>query len=376
MRRVLVRIFYAFVFPAAWLSVCCHSFAASDAPTAPISLTVFKDILFFDGYGPAVSLATPPDVIRHRNDLNAKKLTEQQLRSLGSSLTMHVTVKAVCDNYDRIGNVNFALVPKGSASYSPPDVQRVEIGRFITPFMNKNLAPAQASYSFNVSNVARVFKDPALLAAYDIWIELEIFGVPYAAQKQIEGCAGRSDVFLGSLQFISTADGAAPAGRNFLLPLNFKKDLNNYAASATDVIGKTLRVIHFNLPTDVADASLYLITSNHGSNKDGEEYTRRLHHIEVDGQLRLTYMPGRESCEPFRHLNSQLNGIYGPTPRTPQEWQSFNNWCPGDAVPIRQISLGKLSAGAHTLKIEVPDAVFAEQQGYIPVSVYLQGSVQ
>jgi hypothetical protein len=137
-----------------------------------------------------------------------------------------------------------------------------------------------------------------------------------------------------------------------------------------------LRVIHFNLPTDVADASLYLITSNHGSNKDGEEYTRRLHHIEVDGQLRLTYMPGRESCEPFRHLNSQRNGIYGPTPRTPQEWQSFNNWCPGDAVPIRQISLGKLSAGAHTLKIEVPDAVFAEQQGYIPVSVYLQGSVQ
>jgi hypothetical protein len=87
----------------------------------------------------------------------------------------------------------------------------------------------------------------------------------------------------------------------------------------------------------------------------------------------LSYKPGEPTCEPYRVFNTQPNGIYGSTPRTPAQWQSFSNWCPGSVIPIREISLGNLSAGSHSFVISVPDAVFVGAQGYIPVSLYLQG---
>lgn len=340
------------------------------------NLTVFDEILFFDGYAATVALPVPPaGVIRHRNDLYARMLTEDELASFGPSVIMNVTVKASCDNYDRIGNVNLAFVPKGAATYSPNDVQRIELGRFITPFMNKNVMPNEVPYTFNVSNIYNIFNDPSITANFDIWVELEIFGVPYAAQTQVAGCAGRNDVFFGTLEFVSETDVIGGGGINYLMPLNFKKDLNNYAAGATDVIGQTVRTINFNLPAQVNDAKFYLITSNHGSNSGGEEYNRRQHYIYLDNTQVLNYLPGSLTCEPFRMYNTQGNGIYGATPRTPAEWQSFSNWCPGDVIPIREISLGNLSAGSHSFKITVPTAQFVNQEGYIPVSLYLQGTL-
>ncbi|HMI08088.1 MAG TPA: peptide-N-glycosidase F-related protein, partial [Flavobacterium sp.] len=203
----------------------------------------------------------------------------------------------------------------------------------------------------------------------------EVFGVPYAAQTQVAGCAGRNDVFYGTLEFVSN-DQPATGTNNFLLPLNFKKDLNNYTVGATDAIGTTARTISFTIPAALTDAKFYLITSNHGSNSGGEEYNRRFHHIYYDGPQVLLYKPGGVSCEPYRQFNTQGNGIYGPTPRTDNEWASFSNWCPGQVIPIRTIAIGNMAAGAHVFKITVPTAVFPEGQGYIPVSLYLQGTTE
>lgn len=336
------------------------------------TLTVFNEILFYDGYAGVVSFPVPEGVIRHRNDLYAKKLTDAQLAAFGTTLTADVTIKAACDNYDRIGNVNLAFVPKGATTYVPSEVPRIELGRFITPFMNKNIAPTQVPYTFNVDNIAKIVKDPAILAAYDIWAELEVFGVPYAAQTQVSGCSGRNDVFYGTLKLVSNSETQSVVP-SFLLPLNFKKDLNNYAAGASDAVGQTVRTITFTLSEQVLNAKMYLITSNHGANSGGEEYNRRQHNIFVDDVLKLQYTPGGLSCEPFRIFNTQGNGIYGPVPRTLATWASFSNWCPGDVIPIRTIALGDLAPGVHTFKITVPTAVFANQEGYIPVSVYLQG---
>ncbi len=161
-----------------------------------------------------------------------------------------------------------------------------------------------------------------------------------------------------------------------MIPLNFKKNLNNYEAGATDTLGKTTRTINFNVPSNLTDASLFLITSNHGSNQGGEEYRRRNHYIYVDDVLKLTYKPGSTSCEPFRKYNTQGNGIYLGSPMTDAQWQSFSNWCPGDVIPIRTINLGAVSAGNHSFRISVPDAVFWQEQGYFPVSVYLHGTTQ
>lgn len=335
------------------------------------TLRVFDQILFYDGYAATVSEPVPEGVTRVNNSKYVKKLSKTQLESLGDVLQMKVTIKAACDNYDRIAYAALALVKK-NAVYNDADAKHLEIGRFITPFMNKNKKPDEVPYLFSVNNVAAILKDPAINADYDIYFELSVFGVPYAANKEIAGCAGRNDTFFGTVDLISSTSGktgTAPAVA--LQPLFFNQNINNY--DNTDVAGKTVKSIMVNLAAEVKSARLYLITSNHGANSGGEEYSRRDHFIYFDNTQKLTYKPGGKSCEPYRPANTQGNGIYGSSPKTEAQWASFSNWCPGDAIPIRVIELGNLTAGNHTFKIEVPDAVFKDKQGYIPLSVYLQG---
>jgi hypothetical protein len=199
-----------------------------------------------------------------------------------------------------------------------------------------------------------------------------LFGVPYAANTQVVGCSARNDVFLGRLQLVTNT--AAPVqNNNWLLPLYFNNNLNNYQTGATDTIGKTTKTITFNVPVNLTDANFYLITSNHGANSGGEEYNRRFHYAYFDSTLMLTYKPGRTTCEPFRQYNTQGNGIYGTSPKTPAQWQSFSNWCPGDVIDIHEINLGAVAAGNHTFTIRVPAAIFNGAQGNFPLSLYCQG---
>jgi Peptide-N-glycosidase F, C terminal/Peptide-N-glycosidase F, N terminal/Secretion system C-terminal sorting domain len=339
---------------------------------AQTSIPIYDNVLFYDGYAALVNAPTEPDVVRLRNDLYTKKLSNDILNQIGTTLQLKVMITAACDNYDRIGNLNLALVPKGALSYDPNVTNRIELARFITPFMNKNIEPSTVPYTFTVNNVSKILKDTYLNSIYDFWIEFEVFGVPYSANTQVAGCAGRNDVFFGDLEFI-TNEVISTSNNTFVLPLNFKKDLNNYTAGASDALGITVRTINFNLNSSINNAKFYLITSNHGANAGGEEYNRRWHYISVDSNNVLTYKPGESTCEPYRIYNTQSNGIYGSSPRTPSQWQSFSNWCPGSFIPIREISLGNLNAGSHSFAISVPEAVFAEQQGNIPVSLYLQG---
>jgi hypothetical protein len=336
------------------------------------TIPVYDNVLFYDGYAGLMNQPVAPGVTRLRNDLFTTKLSTAQLDLMGSTLQLSVLISAACDNYDRIGNVNLVLVPKGDLSYNTDTAQKIEMGRFITPFMNKNISPTSVPYLFNVDNVAKIIKDSAINADYDFWVELEVFGVPYAAQTQVAGCTGRNDVFYGKLDFITNTE-TAVTDNTFLLPLNFKKNLNNYEAAATDVLGQTQRTINYTLANNVDNAKYYLISSNHGANAGGEEYNRRLHLIYHDGVLKTQYRPGEPTCEPYRMYNTQGNGIYGATPRTNAEWQSFSNWCPGSVIPIRTVSLGTLVSGSHAFKIRVPAAVFVDAQGYFPISLYLQG---
>jgi hypothetical protein len=157
------------------------------------------------------------------------------------------------------------------------------------------------------------------------------------------------------------------------MPLFFYQNFNNYQVGATDILGTTQKTLVFDIPQDLTDVTLYLITSNHGANAGGEEYNRRYHYVYFDNVTQLTYKPGRATCEPFRQYNTQSNGIYGPSPMTDAQWQSFSNWCPGDVIDIRTINLGNVNAGSHTFFIRVPAAVFAGGQGNFPMSLYLQG---
>jgi hypothetical protein len=328
--------------------------------------------LFYDGYADLVTNPTPPNVVRLKNDLFTKKLAPETLSQIGTELTLNVSISAACDNYDRIGNVNLALVPKGATTYDLATTTRMEIGRFITPFMNKNVPPNIVPYTFNINHIAKILKDTSLNQLYDFWLEFEVFGVPYSAHTQISGCSGRNDVFFGTVNLVTNTT-MATVNNTYIKNLNFKKILNNYEAGASDEISQTERTITFNLPAALNNAKFYLITSNHGGNNDGEEYNRRLHYIYFNSALIHNYLPGEPTCEPYRVYNTQANGIYGYYPRSDAEWQSFSNWCPGAAIPTRVLDLGNLAAGNHVFKIAVPDAVFPENQGYFPVSLYIQG---
>lgn len=345
------------------------------------TMTIFNRAKFYDGY----LLDKNPDslvqdgILRHRTSLYAVKMTDEQLSQIGDSLEMDVSVRSCCDNYDRIGNINLAFVPKGQERYVPDSVQRIEIGRFITPFMDKNKMPREVPYHYSVPYLSYILNDSQLRGQYDIWVEFELFGVPYAAQQQIRGCANRSDVFLGSL-FFSTLKPAQPqTDKDVLVSIVIKKpeymgrNLDNYDSLGTDTIGKTTKTYHYTVPRDVADAQLVIVTSNHGANSGGEEYNRRWHYIYVDDRLALVYKPGRSSCEPFRQYNTQANGIYQTSAMTDEQWQSFSNWCPGDVIDNRIVALGPVKAGEHKVRISVPDAVFNGKQGDIPVSIFFQG---
>lgn len=347
------------------------------------TMRLFNEVTFYDGY----LYSNNPDslvhdgVLRHTTSLYAVKLTDEQLSQIGDSLWMKVYAKACCDNYDRIGNVFLSLVNKGDTIYNPDSVPRVELGRFVTPFMNMNKTPDTCPYEFNVNYLTQILRDADIRAKYDIWIELKIFGVPYTANSQIKGCAGRSDVWKGTLDFVTSRPAGKEVNTDVLVPIVVARDydygnFNNYKEGCTDTIGKTVKTWYFNVPKDVTDGQIVLVSSNHGANSGGEEYNRRWHYVFVDDSLMLTYRPGRSSCEPFRQYNTQRNGIYGSSKKSDAVWQSFSNWCPGDIIDNRIIDLGPLTAGEHKVKVSVPDAQFVNQQGDIPVSIFFQGTTE
>lgn len=363
---------------AAVLLLCAVTAGAQRRDT----LRVFDEVTFYDGYQETVVDADVDDgVLRHSNSLYAVKLPAAVPVAEGDSLVMTVRVRACCDNYDRIGNVNLAFVPRGAGSYRPEEVRRIELGRFVTPFMDRNRQPDEVVYRYDAGFLGCILRDRALRRRYDLWMEMELFGVPYAAQKQVAGCEGRTDTFEGTVELSSCPRkrrAPLPAG-HVLVPVVCKRpgtyggNLNNYDSAATDTLGRTVKSWTFEVPRAVADGQIVLITSNHGANEGGEEYCRRWHYVYVDGELVTTYMPGRPTCEPFRKLNTQGNGIYGRSPKPDYVWQSFSNWCPGDRIDNRILELGRVEAGVHRLTVSVPEARFAGGQGDIPVSAFFQG---
>ncbi len=351
--------------------------------SAQSTVQVYDNAVFYGMYQSTVDTPVPTGAIRHNNTSYGIKLTEEQIATFGSTLTLNINAASLCDNYDRIGNANIAFVPKGATSYVYNEVDRIEMARFITPFMYPD-GDLEVPYTYDVTNLIDVFKDPVLSSTYDFWVELEIAGYQGgvgqggAAEMYPQICAGRDDVYRGSLQFETS--GTYVPKDTYFKKLSYKFELKNYVQATadnnqgTDVLGSTVRSIAFDVPAAVDNAKYYFINSNHGSNANGEEYIRRRHNIYLDDVQKLTYVPGGKSCEPYRQYNTQGNGIYGASPQTLSYWLGFNNWCPGDAVPIRVVDLGALAAGSHTFKVTVPNAQFNGGQGYFPMSVYVMGT--
>ncbi|MDH7911268.1 peptide-N-glycosidase F-related protein [Winogradskyella sp. SYSU M77433] len=334
----------------------------------------FDEIVFYDGYAATVNEPVPSGITRVNNASYVTKITDEHISQINEELEIEVIIGALCDNYDRIGNLFLNLVNQGDDYSESNIVERIEIGRFITPFMNKNVSPDEVPYLFQVDNIAKILNDQNISSTHDFFLEFNVFGVPYAANEQVAGCSGRNDVFRGTVIFKSRNESYTPQNQ-YLESVTTYFNFNDYDSGASDAIGQSIKTFNFTTTTDISDAQIHVVISNHGANSGGEEYERRQHFLYMDGMLVDSYTPGGESCEPFRVYNTQANGIYGPTPRPDSVWASFSNWCPGDVIPIRTYDLGSVSAGAHTFVLDVPDAQFVDNQGYFPVSVYLQGEL-
>ncbi|WP_185117617.1 peptide-N-glycosidase F-related protein [Chryseobacterium sp. PMSZPI] len=333
---------------------------------------VISQAIYYRMYSATVSDPVPPGLIRLGNTRYARKLTDAELDSFKTRIAMRVTIGARCDDYDRLGGVFIALVPKGQTTYNANDsnVKRIEVARFITPFMNKNRNPNEVPYTYNLSNLYSLFHDTTLRNTYDIYAELSVEGNSDSANSKITGCADRIDVFDGTLTFFSDQIGT-PDSSNLMIPLLSFNTLNNY--NSTDVTGQTVRITNFNLLTPVTGARFFVISTPHGAADGGEEYIRRQNYTYIDDVQMLTYTPGGISCEPFRVYNTMGNGIYGVLPKSEANWTSWNNWCPGNSVPIREFTMANLTAGNHTLKHTIPTAVFNGGDGQVYLSVYMQG---
>lgn len=372
------------------LSIVCTAFPAG-ATATPVTTRIFDNVTFYDGYDPVVYGADANDgILRHNNFQYAVRLTDDMLSNMGEALRLDVEIGARCDNYDRMGNISIALVDKGAETYIYEDVQHIEIARFVTPFMNKNKNPKKVPFSYALPDLGKILHDSDLRARYDFWLEAEVFGIPYAARTQVLGCTDRSDVFNMTVDITALPASAQNlAANSVLVPIYMKRseekgniNFNNYNPQACDTVGVATRTFRFNVPQDVTDSKISLIMTNHGAKEYGEEYERRLHLVYFDSELILAYTPGGESCEPYREYNTQGNFIYTNDvwkELGDEYWHLYSNWCPGQAVPTRELRTGALKAGAHEVMIRVPDATFfgdddqESRDGDFRPSLYFQG---
>lgn len=354
----------------------------------------YDRITFYDVYAGTVDetkAPVPDGIFRLNNSRFTTLLPAADLDQMGDSLTLEVTIHALCDNYDRIGSVDLVIMPKDSAIYNDcwrtkpsggtysgrlgntdPTIKRIEVARYITPFMNKNAELDSVPYHWDISFLAPMLHDHALRDSTNLWLEFHLEGVPYAANTQVAGCAGRNDVFAGTLEIVShTASPGSYDGKAVVEPLVYERYINNY--NNTDEAGTTVAHYQVHVGEPLTDAMFLMINSNHGANSGGEEYNRRLHYVWVNEWMAEVYRPGRQSCEPFRQYNTQGNGIYGGSPQSDESWQSFSNWCPGDVIDNHIIHLGAIPAGDYDFRLLVPDAIFNGGEGYFPFSLTLLG---
>ena len=356
----------------------------------------YDRITFYDVYAGTVDeekAPVPEGIYRLNNSRFTTLLPAEDLDSMGDSLTLEVTIHALCDNYDRIGSVDLVMMSKDSTIYNDcwrtkpdgghysgrlgntdPTIKRIEVARYITPFMNKNAAPDSVPYSWDISFLSPMLHDQALRDSMNLWLEFHLEGVPYAANTQVTGCADRNDVFAGTLDIVSYGNAPQASqykGKAMVQPLVYERYINNY--NNTDEEGTTVAHYALHLDEPLSDAMFLMINSNHGANSGGEEYNRRLHYVWVNEWMAEVYRPGRTSCEPFRQYNTQGNGIYGSSVKTDDQWQEFSNWCPGDVIDNHIIRLGAIPAGDYDFRLLVPDAIFNGREGYFPFSLTMLG---
>lgn len=109
--------------------------------------------------------------------------------------------------------------------------------------------------------------------------------------------------------------------------------------------------VKFNLAAPVKNAQLMYITTGHGGWGGGDEFNQKPNTIYLDGLKVISFIPWRDDCGTYRNSNPQT-GIYETGCSSSD--MSRSNWCPGTVTNPNFIPLGNLSAGEHTIEVNIP----------------------
>lgn len=115
-------------------------------------------------------------------------------------------------------------------------------------------------------------------------------------------------------------------------------------------LGDSLKV-KFTLDKPVKNAQLFYLTTGHGGWGGGDEFNQKPNTIYLDGMKVISFVPWRDDCGTYRNYNPQT-GVYETGCSSSD--MSRSNWCSGTVTNPNFIPLGNLSAGEHTIEVNIP----------------------
>jgi len=112
--------------------------------------------------------------------------------------------------------------------------------------------------------------------------------------------------------------------------------------------------VTFNLEKPIKNAQLRYITTGHGGWENGDEFVPKKNSIYLNEQLAFSFIPWRQDCGSYRLFNP-ASGNFGNGLSSSD--YSRSNWCPGTVTNPMLIELGNLSAGIHTIRVQIPQGL-------------------
>ncbi|ULT43270.1 hypothetical protein KRR40_07255 [Niabella defluvii] len=109
--------------------------------------------------------------------------------------------------------------------------------------------------------------------------------------------------------------------------------------------------VHFELKEPVDNAVLRYTTTGHGGWGNGDEFVPKENTILLDGKTVFKMIPWREDCGSYRLFNPASGNF--ATGLSSSDL-SRSNWCPGTVTNPFVVRLGNLSAGKHTIQVQIP----------------------
>lgn len=109
--------------------------------------------------------------------------------------------------------------------------------------------------------------------------------------------------------------------------------------------------LNFTLAKDLKNAQLRYISTGHGGWENGDEFVPKENRIFMDGRKVFAFTPWRTDCGSYR-LYNPASGNFGNGLSSSD--YSRSNWCPGTTTNPIYISLGDLTAGTHSVRVQIP----------------------